>query len=539
MYWYLLGVWTCAGLSSALIFLSGVQLSESLIGGCVAIACFFFNHGEATRVQWTPPLRESFAFPCSLLLNIIITRSLRYSSIIWSRPFIYGNFALVYLLCWQFSQYTLVINLAILYCMYTIDICPAMPMLVVLLGSLYALSNALIGQFFSPVLLVSPLAGILLGLLMLTIFIEPLIQLLPFPLNVSVQLAFLFISSAASKIELEQFFMIKDDSHIFDLLKAKFSNFSDFHTSLYTCSSEFDFLSREYFSKLMDTLVLPCVIVSFVIFVVSTFSVLKMNFIKRLRESEVEGSSKTRLWQSVDAGLVYNFALLFVYFTMASLIMRLKLFLTPHLCIVTSLIVSKYVQKILRRKEIYWGFVVLLFTAMSIKGLRNISDQRAIVGEYSNPNFEELLEWINTDISPDAAFAGPMPTMGNILLSTKQPIVNHPHYENAELRYRTKQVYSVFSRKPVKEVYGILLNMKVNYLILHKSWCLLKSKEGCGMVDLWDTEEPHNSRRPQLCPKLFYHEALPFHRVFSNEEYVVLQVPSKVVEIKAPLTQKE
>ncbi|KAB7507250.1 putative C-mannosyltransferase [Armadillidium nasatum] len=534
VYWYLFGVWICAGFTAALLFLSGAQLSRSLAGGFITVICFFFNHGEATRVQWTPPLRESFAFPFSLALNMIITFSLRKPKVSWVQPLLFGNIALNYLLCWQFSQFTLAANIGILYILYSLGVSSPLPMLLTLLGALYALVNALIVQFANSMLLTSTLAGVLVGVFLLYVFIEPLIQVLPRPTNVGVQVAFLFISSLASKMELSRILSIEDDAHIVNLFKSKFTNYSDFHTKLYTCSKEFDILPKETVNKLTETLLLPCVMAVLIAVSLRILIQIKANLVKRMEEREKDQTYKTSIWNDVDAGILFNVVLLIFYAILAILVMRLKLFFTPQLCVISSLLTSRSLWSIFKRKDIHYAVLALLVSSMCIRGFRNIVEQRGIVGEYNDPNLEELLEWINSETGKEESFAGPMATMANVLLSTRRPVVNHPHYESAALRQRTKQVYSVFSRKSSQEVYEIMLSLKVNYLVIEESWCFRRSKPGCGIIDLWDSEEPQKKNLPALCPKLFHHKASPFHRIFSNEGYVVLQVPSKYVEIPAP-----
>lgn len=62
------------------------------------------------------------------------------------------------------------------------------------------------------------------------------------------------------------------------------------------------------------------------------------------------------------------------------------------------------------------------------------SSVQSVSGEYNNPQGEELVMWIRDHTPKSAVFAGSMPIMATVLLTTGRPIVNHPHYESASLR---------------------------------------------------------------------------------------------------------
>ena len=46
-------------------------------------------------------------------------------------------------------------------------------------------------------------------------------------------------------------------AHIGAILLSKFTSYQDFHTQLYTCAAEFDYLPLEYPLKLSATMLLP------------------------------------------------------------------------------------------------------------------------------------------------------------------------------------------------------------------------------------------------------------------------------------------
>ena len=217
---------------------------------------------------------------------------------------------------------------------------------------------------------------------------------------------------------------------------------------------------------------------------------------------------------------------------MAVLIMRLKLFFIPHMCIISSLLESKKYVTCFKSPEIHLAVLVGLVACMSLKGISNIKEQRQIMGEYQNIGLEEPIEWINKNLPRNAVLAGPMPTMANLLLSTGRPIVNHPYYEDAGLRERTKKVYTVFSRKIPSEVYKNLVSLKVEYLILSAPWCLTTTRCGCALTEVWDIEEPDLKQQgnKQVCP-ILWNKTLSLRNLSYVTDTVLSYLPPSLVHL--------
>ncbi|KAG8229991.1 hypothetical protein J437_LFUL012267 [Ladona fulva] len=568
-YFYLTGVWLMAGITVATLFVFGVQLSGSIGGGLLAVTCYFYNHGECTRVQWAPPLRESFCYPLLLIQMLQVTNCLRKKA----EPSLKHIAAILIssnlcLITWQFAQFVLATQAVILFCLYLVGIVNHHSILVYTVGMAVGIQHSIALLCGNDLLASSFLVCLLAPILVFSVIIErsqaylwPAKKPLPstsegtepttasslseekienskqtripfvwFVVRLVVCLPLAFISAVSLKTKLAQLMGTEDDAHIFDLLRSKFTSFKSFHTLLYTCSPEFDFLGLETIEKICWTLLLPAALISLVAVAVRG---LYLTF--KEGDSDVKRLKISDIW---EPDIMYNIGQLCVFTAMAVLVMRLKLFFTPHLCVIASLLASRKYWSVIRNVEVHWALMAVLLSGMSAQGIKNIIEQRSIIGEYSNVPLEELIEWVRTETSPQASFAGPMPVMANLLLSTGRPVVNHPHYEDAGLRERTKKVYSIFSRKTIPVVYKTLLQMKVDYVVLEETWCYGARMKGCSMTDLWDVEDPDSKDRPAVCPLLFQNlnDPFPFRRVFINDKYVVLQIsksPPKNMDLKA------
>ncbi|NXT46517.1 D19L1 mannosyltransferase, partial [Pluvianellus socialis] len=512
---YVAVIFLLNGLMMSLFFIYGTYLSGSRLGGLVTVMCFFFNHGECTRVMWTPPLRESFSYPFLVLQMLLLTYILRIPNINTGSLIALCVSNIFFMLPWQFAQFVLLTQVR-----------PYLP-----LNSLFVLSRQIdwvslivcfILMFGNSMLLTSYYAASL-------VVIWGILELSPKVLKNSRREVCLWVVEGCAwlfgtvtlKYLTSLAFGIADDAHIGNILKSKFIGYKDFDTLMYTCAAEFDFMEKETPVRYTKTLLLPVVLVVFGVIIKRVRSCM---FKMQMRNMQI-------LWVCVCVcsvlQLVYHALQLLAFSVLAILIMRLKLFLTPHLCVMASLVCSKQLFGWLFCKIQPKTLVFAMLALMAIEGSANLQTQWNIMGEFSNLPQEELLEWIKVNTRQDAVFAGAMPTMASVKLSTLRPIVNHPHYEDAGLRARTKVVYSMYSRKPAKEVKRELIKLGANYYILEESLCVSRKKPGCSMPEIWDVEDPANSGRIPLCTLMSKDSRPYFITVFENSNYRVLKIPKE------------
>ncbi|CAL7933336.1 unnamed protein product [Xylocopa violacea] len=497
VYFYLEAVWISTMFTAAVLFYYSMYLGNNLKSGIIAVLLFFYNHNECTRVQWTPPLRETFGYPALLYQMYILTTILRVGTaqeqkVPKSLLQDMASGTVISLCFWQFSHFVLttqIVALLILKWMRIIS------------NDLYRCLSKVHGCCILIAMCVTDGVTLLYSLylcLLLTSNILSLTERLSRFMGTKLQTVLEAVLTIACTKYLKSFCdtLSEDNAHVFNLLKAKLTGYKDFHTMLYTCSPEFDFLPYRSFETIIITLLLPSAILAGFLAVYFWY-----------RNYKVKGYPRC-----IEADLAYNAG---------------------------TVGASRYLEKLGLKSEITkTAIIVLLISAMSYHGLERLHHERSVMGEYSDIEQEELYDWIKKNTPEHAVFAGKMSLMANLMLSTGRPIVNNPYYESKEMRDRTMKVYEIFSRKDVSSVYFTLRNLQVGYVVLEEALCFgyANLQPGCQMLDLWDLVDNGTAKaagKQPVCPTLFQGNAYPFKRAFVNNRYVVLQLDySYYVELK-------
>uniref|UniRef100_A0A8C2BXT0 Dpy-19-like 1, like (H. sapiens) n=1 Tax=Cyprinus carpio TaxID=7962 RepID=A0A8C2BXT0_CYPCA len=518
-YFYVTFVFLLNGAMMSLFFIYGTYLSGSRLGGTVTVLCFFFNHGESTRVMWTPPLRESFSYPFLVLQMLLLTYILRTRNPSKNTMMALGISNIFFMLPWQFAQFVLLTQVASLFASYILGYLSPAKMQSVLVTHMISLAVCFLLMFGNSMLLTSFYASSLVSMWGVIALRDRLVGIFkPGLFTWVMQCLAWVVSTVILKFMLSVIFGASDDAHISSLIKSKFTSYQDFDTMMYTCAAEFDFIETETLIRYIKTMLLPV-------------NVLIVGFIAGRTIQDIIGFLRNKKTEKSEDDEMEHLQLV-AFAVLAVLIMRLKLFLTPHMCIMSCLICSRQLFGWVGEKFKLQLTVVGILSIMAVQGVANLQSQWDIIGEFSNFPQEELLEWIKDNTRPNAVFAGAMPTMASVKLSTGRAIVNHPHYEDAGLRERTKMVYAMYSRKPAEVVKRNLIKLQVDYFILEDSWCTRRSKPGCSMPEIWDVEDDENAGKVPLCTVMWRDSRPHFSTVFHNNIYKVLQVPKSVRDMR-------
>ncbi|THD22870.1 Dpy-19 protein 3 [Fasciola hepatica] len=140
------------------------------------------------------------------------------------------------------------------------------------------------------------------------------------------------------------------------------------------------------------------------------------------------------------------------------------------------------------------ALMILFCFSIGVQVIGNLSQRFGQLREFHDPDTVDLMKWIQNHTHPKSVFAGSMQLMAAVKLCTGRPIANHPHYEHATLRERTRKIYQIYGRRPWLEVHQMLINHSVSYIIIENSICFARST-GCAEKDIVDLD---NNQFPEI-----------------------------------------
>lgn len=170
----------------------------------------------------------------------------------------------VCLLFWQFSQFIFLTQLAIFWMMDQLRIIDLKTMTIFLHGHFCGLHMALLLLQGNDMLKSSLYTSFFIVISFYSAFLSNLRLKVRSTLNFLLEIWLIIIRTAlivASSLWLRnflcEFFGTEDDTHIWQIFYAKYSEFKNFHTKLYTCLEAYNVMTTDNWMRLIKSCLLP------------------------------------------------------------------------------------------------------------------------------------------------------------------------------------------------------------------------------------------------------------------------------------------
>ncbi|CAL8246701.1 unnamed protein product [Lota lota] len=520
IYFYIYTVFSLQAVYVIALYLTAWLLSGTWLAGVLAAVWYILNRVDTTRVEFTISLRENWSMPFLALQVAAITCYLRPQlSAQLKRVMVWLVFVTTVCFCltWQFNQFILLVQALVLFSLDALDLISARQVTTLYLVQVSSLLCVWLLQFCNSMIL----GSLVLSFIVSALFVKKyqpglktgglLARLAKLVLHTLLVLSLTGTINYFTKKALQ----VRSDEHIFKFIKSKFGlgPTRDFDASLYLCEDAFGPLPMDTLDRLGGTLLLYPYLLTVVGLTAMLATVVLRNLSgSRAKEASVAeeerkggdgGGEKDGASAILSPDLAYNLLHTLFFGLLAFSTMRMKYIWTGHMCAVATYSVcaqepltlvlsmfrchSKTAIRIIR-----CVVPLVLIGCLYVKFWPQLMKEVSELREFYDPDTVELMNWISSDTPQRAVFAGSMQLLAGIKLCTGRVLTNHPHYEDRDLRERTKQVYQVYARRSPEEVHRVLRAAGADYLVLEDSVCYeRRHARGCRLRDLLDLDNGH------------------------------------------------
>ncbi|XP_037553558.1 probable C-mannosyltransferase DPY19L3 [Nematolebias whitei] len=565
VYFYIYTVFSLQAVYVIGLYLTAWLLAGSWLAGVLTGVWYILNRVDTTRVEFTISLRENWSLPFFALQVAAITCYLRPQlSALQQKVMVWLMYAttLCFCLTWQFNQFILLVQALIIYTLDCVDLLTTTQVTTLYLVQVSGLLSVWLLQFCNSMIL----GSLALSFVVAALFIRHchsglktgslLVRLGKILLHSALVLLLTFIINYLTKKALQ----LRSDEHIFKFIKSKFGlgPTRDFDAGLYLCEEAFGLLPLDTLERLAGTLLLyPYTLTLLLLNSMLTVAVLQnLRYVvpKGGLGEEKRGAAELRV-EAFRPDVAYNLLHTALYGTLAFSTMRMKYIWTGHMCAVAAygvcgtelwtlvLRALRFNTKLLFR-FVRYAVPLLMLCWLCYKFWPKLMEELSELREFYDPDTVELMTWISTKTPKHAVFAGSMQLLAGIKLCTGRVLTNHPHYEDKDLRERTRQVYQVYAQRSPEEVYDILRAVGADYVVLENSICYeRRHRRGCRLRDLLDLANGHimdgpGENDPDLVPAPHprFCEAIKtdaaayttlFTRTFQNKTFYVYRLKKK------------